>query len=134
PARAISLEHPVLNAVTGSQHLQQLHAVPIDLAQAFSGGRAGNQATLNFLTYVGGTGPDTVNALAIRNENGDNFIYVTGSFTDETGRTDIFAAKFTEGATSQVWGDLLVPDPAAGLQGPDIATGLALFGNSVYVA
>ncbi len=132
PIQAIGLAAPTGYAVTGLHPTNDVQAVPVTLNRVVHrGGAAGNQATLNFLSYLGNTGPDSVNSVVVRNEGGSNFIYVSGSFTDSTGRTDAFAAKLTDGATSMVW---MTAIPIPTLPGPDNAPGLAVNGNTVYLA
>jgi len=132
PVPLVPMGSGTVSTYAGYQTMSGVHAVPLVLANPSNhmGGRADNQATLNFLSYLGGTGPDSIKSVAVQNENGANFIYVAGSFTDSNGRTDAFAAKLTDGATAAVWAETLtVASP-----GPDTATGLALNGNSVYLA
>jgi hypothetical protein len=123
-----------------------VQVLPINLANsAISPFAGGNQATINSLSYLGGgatpfqgtnfqgTGPDAINSVVVANEGGSNFIYVAGSLTDATGRTDAFVAKLTDGATNVVWAEALLPAASPG-PGPDRATGLAVDANGVYVA
>jgi hypothetical protein len=109
-----------------------LHPAPVTLATTLPapGGAASNQATINFLSYLGSAaGPDSVNYVLARNEGGTNFIYVAGSVTDSTGRTDAFAAKLAGDGTSVAW----ITQVPATTPGPDTATGLAVNGNNVYL-
>lgn len=107
-----------------------LQTVPINLGGSnHSGSGASNQASINFLSYLGGTGPDVLSSLMVRSEGGNNFIYAAGWLTDSTGRVDAFVAKLTDGATAVVWADLL----ATSSPGPDRAFGLGFEDNSVYV-
>jgi hypothetical protein len=132
PTEMTPLGSGTVFSFTGYQASNDLHAVPLDLGNGAShvGGNAGNQAALNFLSYLGASGPDAINSIAVRNENGANFIYVVGALTDSSGRTDVFAAKLSDGATAAVWAETL---PLA-TPGPDSAFGLALNDGHVYLA
>ncbi len=109
PVSLVPMGSGTVSTAAGYQTSSAVRAVPLVLANPSNhmGGRADNQATLNFLSYLGGTGPDSINSVAVQNENGANFIYVAGSFTDSNGRTDAFAAKLTDGATAAVWAETL---------------------------
>src|SRR5207245_7018553 len=94
---------PTFHAVTGLHVTHDIQVVPVNLNNSahFRGG-AGNQATINFLSYLGGAGPDSINRVVVQNEGGSNFIYVAGSMTDSGGRADAFVAKRADGETSAV--------------------------------
>jgi hypothetical protein len=142
--QTLDMPTPTIRPLTGLQIIRNaVQASPIAVPNGVINTDSGNQATINFLSYLGGgaalpgtnfqgIGPDSINSVAVDNEGGANFIYVVGSITDATGRTDAFAAKLTDGATSVVWieGLLFV----GGTSGPDSATGLTLTANGVYVA
>jgi hypothetical protein len=133
PVQMVPLGSGSVDALASFQIGSDVQAVPLSFANGahHHGGAASNQAAVNFLSYLGASGPDALNNVAVRNENGANFIYVVGSVTDSNGRTDIFAAKLTDGASTAVWGTSLLLSLAPG---PDSAFGLALNGNSVYLA
>ncbi len=134
PAQFVSVDSGTVLSSAGHQITNEIRAIPLLLANRSNhrGGSAGNQATLNFLSYLGGSGPDSINNIAVRKENGANFIYLAGSLTDGSGRTNGFAAKLTDGASSVVWAmTLAFPTPGPG---PDQVTGLALNDKSVYLA
>jgi hypothetical protein len=144
PAHSFRVAGATAHTVTGYQAnipvqvTSVLHSSPVIRTDS------GNQATLNFLSYFGGgatpfqgqnlqgPGPDTINSVVVDNEGGSNFIYVAGSLTDATGRTDFFVAKLADGATSVVWAETLIFGATAG-PGPDSATGLAVNTSGVYV-
>jgi hypothetical protein len=133
---AVSLNTSGFHHVTLALSSDLVRAAPITLAttQPMLGGDAGNQATINFLSYLtgsAGTGPDSVNYVVANNEGGTNFLYVAGSVTDSAGRTDAFAAKLAGDGSSLIW--ITQIPPAATTPGPDAATGLAVNGTNVYV-
>jgi hypothetical protein len=132
PLQAISLNSPTLHHLTLPRGPNLVQATPVTLATTLPepGGAAGNQASINFLSYLGSSaGPDSVNYVVARNEGGTNFLYAAGSVTDNTGRTDAFAAKLAGDGSSVVW----ITSLPATTPGPDNATGLAVNGNNVYL-
>ncbi|HLJ94431.1 MAG TPA: hypothetical protein VKU02_14690 [Gemmataceae bacterium] len=131
PVQEVNVDTPTTHAGTNLQPTNDMHAVPVNLNTATHFGGGTNQATVNFLSYLGGAGPDSLNDVVVTNEGGSNFIYVSGSQTDANGRTDAFVAKLTDGATSAVWAETL---PINGLPGPDVATGLSVNNGTVYLA
>jgi hypothetical protein len=132
PAKAAPLDNLTVHSFAGLHTASDLHAVPISLNHLINSAAGSNQASINFLTYVGeGVGPDSINSIVVSNEGGTNFLYIAGSLTDSsTGMTLPFASKATDGATSVVWVDeLFGPDgPSTGT-----ATDLEVNGNGVYV-
>src|SRR5579871_1850682 len=132
PVPIMPLQTGTVSSAAGYETTHSIHTVPLALASGPShgGGSAGNQATLNFLSYLGGSGPAGLNSVAVQVENGAKFIYVAGFYTDSSGRANAFAAKLVDGATSAIWAMAITPTTP----GPDKATGLALSGTSVYVA
>jgi hypothetical protein len=135
PVQAITLHTPTVQHIALAHSSNLIQVAPLTLATTLPepGGAAGNQAAVNFLSYLGSsTGPDSVNYVVARNEGGTNFLYVVGSITDNTGRADAFAAKLAGDGSSVVWIMQIMPTSATA-PGPDSATGLALNGNNVYV-
>jgi hypothetical protein len=135
PVQAISLNTPSVHHIALAHASNLIQVAPITLATTLPepGGAAGNQATINFLSYLGSsTGPDSANYMVARKEGGTNFLYVAGSLTDSTGRTDGFAAKLAGDGSSVVWIMQIMPQSATA-PGPDSATGLAVNGSNVYV-
>jgi hypothetical protein len=142
--QTLAMPTPTFRPITGLQIRNAVQASPIAVPNGvINTDSGGNQATINFLSYLGGgttsldpsfqgPGPDSINSVVVDNEGGANFIYVAGSITDATGRTDAFAAKLADGATSVVWIESLLF--VGGTSGPDRATGLTVDANGVYVA
>ena len=132
--QAQSLNSLTVHHLTLSHSSNLVQAVPITFAMTLPepGGAASNQATINFLSYLtgsSGTGPDSINYVVANNEGGTNFLYVVGSLTDSTGRTDAFAAKLAGNGNAPVW----ITSIPATTPGPDSATGVAVNGTNVYV-
>jgi hypothetical protein len=138
PAHINALDRPTGHAIAGLQPRTDLHVARLtsghDTFNPFVTG--GNQATVNFLSYLGGgafpsggAGPDSINSVVVQQENGTNFIYLAGSITDSTGRTDAFAAKLTGDASSVVWISPITQNTA----GPDTGTGIAVNSTSVLL-
>ncbi|HLJ94432.1 MAG TPA: hypothetical protein VKU02_14695 [Gemmataceae bacterium] len=136
PIQAVNVDHPALQRIDVQPTANALQFTPLGLGNPVShGGGASNQAALASLSYLGSSGPDKLTSIAVHSEGATNAVYVSGSLTDNHGRTDAFIAKLTNGATSVVWAGLLSAPTSDGTRvGPDSATGLAVSGNSVYVA
>src|SRR5205809_553414 len=76
PLRTTTLNGTTIETAANYQTTHDLHATALALSNSApqAGGAAANQGTVNFLSYLGKAGPDSINGVAVRTEDGGNFI------------------------------------------------------------